>query len=324
MKYEHKDKSQFNVRLSHFLYNGLDVISAQLGINRSEVMRMALYNLLKDTYTKKEMDWFASRDDVVDEWIEFLKTPGRTQDFTKMKMSHEATVNEVDKYIDAFDDELDKKLKPIKKKYAVSFAEDFLKNTGMNEKEASEYFKNYFKTAQKQSKEYMEEINKYFKTNYSKDVKEIEVKLEKLTGMKKGDVLAKQISINLDNMQEYLQELIEQKNTPSHMVDWAKDEISRIEALKNKDKKNFGDKKETLRKYKEKYLKKYADDPGIVELIKQVNDPEVFNKIRGERNPQAVYQILMPAYDIGPKDYDKFVGENKEENKKDHDKKKKK
>lgn len=232
MKYKYKDKAQFNVRLSHFLYNGLDVISAQLGVNRSEIMRMALYNLLKDTYTKQEMDYFASRDDVVEEWIEHLKTPGRNQDFIKMKLNHEATVNEVDKYVGIFDDELDKKLKPIKKKYAFPYAEDFLKNTGMTEKEATEYFKNYFKTAQKQTKEYMKEIHKYFETEYMKDLQEIEAKLERLTGMKKRDVLAKQITISLDDMKDYLQRLTEQKHAPADMKDWAKDEIKRIQELK--------------------------------------------------------------------------------------------
>jgi len=49
------------------------VLSAQLGINRSEVFRLALYNILKETYSKKELDILASRDDVVDEWIELNK-----------------------------------------------------------------------------------------------------------------------------------------------------------------------------------------------------------------------------------------------------------
>ena len=78
MVYRRVNKSQFNVKLSHFLFNGLDIISAQIGMNRSEVMRLALYNLLRQTYDNKDLDIMASRDDVVEEWIEIHEKDGES------------------------------------------------------------------------------------------------------------------------------------------------------------------------------------------------------------------------------------------------------
>lgn len=190
MRYRTKDKSILNVRLSHFLYNGLDVMSAKLGMTKSEVVRMALYNLFKDNFNSQEMDKIASDDQFVDEWIAFLQAPGRAgpilmggdkdwleEQFKKGELER---YDETDEYEKMFDEELEKRLKPIRKKYAVVPAEEFLRETEMTEQEASEYFKNYFKTRQKETHGYMKEIDKYFKNKYPKERKEIEDKLEVL------------------------------------------------------------------------------------------------------------------------------------------------
>lgn len=297
MEYKHKDKTQLNVLLSHFLYNGLDVISAQLGMNRSEVMRLALYNLLKENYTKKEMDIFASRDDVVDEWVAFLNAPGLSNfvtgsDFVKEKLKEEKEKDEFDEYQDLFDNELEKSLKEIKKKYSITYAEEFLRNTNMNPKEASEYFNKYLEKNKNEFKQYQKDLDHYFEKKYPKERKEIEKKLERLTGKTSEEMEKKAFLKQLDNMEEYYQGTIDAKDNymDKSRVKEAKEGLKQIQDIR----KRF-EEKEILRKYKEKYLKKYADDPGLVELIKNCNDIEKFEAIRGVRNPQAVYQILIPA-----------------------------
>jgi Holliday junction resolvase RusA-like endonuclease len=209
MKYKTKD--QMNVLLSHFLNNGLRVISAQLGINRSEVKRMALYNLLKDTYTKQEMDWFAGRDDVVDEMIEYLQTPGHSEKFASQIINDENQENEkdeLDDYQELYDNELEERLKPIKKKYAIPYADEFLKKTGMNEKEASEFFKRDFKERQKNAYEYRKEVDRYLKTEYPKERKGIEAKLKQLTGKTWSEMERKAEKKEIDYMISYFQDTI--------------------------------------------------------------------------------------------------------------------
>jgi len=232
MKFKTVDKSQFNVRLSHFLLNGLDIISAQLGMNRSEVMRLSLYNLLKDTYDKKDLDIFAGRDDVVEEWVEFLKEPGRSGEFISQRLANENKKDELDEYQELYDEELEKRLKPIKKKYGVPYAEDFLRKTGMTEKEASEYFKNYFKTAQNQAHEYMKEIQEYLENEYPKERKEIEAKLKQLTGKSWDEMRLKALVKHIDYMIKYHQE--------------------GVEAYADGDQERFKFEKKQLKKWKEK------------------------------------------------------------------------
>lgn len=227
-----KSKDQMNVLLSHFLNNGLRVISVQLGINRSEVMRMALYNLLKDTYTKKEMDWFAGRDDVVDEWIEFLQTPGHTENFTSDILKAENEKDELDEYNELYDDELDKKLKPIKKKYAIPYAEEFLQKTGMSEKEASEFFKMDFKERQKKAHEYMKEVNQYLEREYPKERKEIEAKLEKLTGKTWDEMQQKGMDKHIDYMIQYHQDGVEAYKDQPDQLKFEKEQLKHWQEMK--------------------------------------------------------------------------------------------
>jgi hypothetical protein len=241
-----KSKDQMNVLLSHFLNNGLRVISAQLGINRSEVMRMALYNLLKDTYTKKEMDWFAGRDDVVDEWIEFLQTPGHTENFTSELIKAENEKDELDEYQDLYDDELEKRLKPIKKKYAIPYAENFLQQTGMTEKEASEFFKMDFKERQKKAQEYMKDVNRYLEKEYPKERKEIEAKLEKLTGKTWDQIQQKGISKHIDYMIQYHQEGVKAYKDQPDQLKHEKEQLKYWDEIKkDMEKKKKNDKKKT-------------------------------------------------------------------------------
>lgn len=77
MKHKTKDKTTMHTRLSHFLYNGLDVTSAKLNMSMSEVVRMSIYEWLKNNYNKKELDCFAERDDIVDELIASYRNKGR-------------------------------------------------------------------------------------------------------------------------------------------------------------------------------------------------------------------------------------------------------
>lgn len=77
MPYKTKDKTTIHIRLSHFLYNGLDVSSAKLDMSMSEIVRMAIYEWLKNNYTKKELDWFSDRDDMVEALIEGYREKGR-------------------------------------------------------------------------------------------------------------------------------------------------------------------------------------------------------------------------------------------------------
>lgn len=78
MPYRTKDKTTMHIRLSHFLYNGLDVASAKLDMSMSEVVRMAIYEWLKSNFTKKELDYFSFRDDVVDELVDAYREKGRS------------------------------------------------------------------------------------------------------------------------------------------------------------------------------------------------------------------------------------------------------
>jgi metal-responsive CopG/Arc/MetJ family transcriptional regulator len=69
--YQFKDKSQVNVRLSHFLLNGIDILGAKLGMSRSEILRLATYIFIKEHFTKQEMDVLASiNDEYEHEWCE--------------------------------------------------------------------------------------------------------------------------------------------------------------------------------------------------------------------------------------------------------------
>jgi hypothetical protein len=227
-----KGKDQMNVLLSHFLNNGLRVISTQLGINRSEVMRMALYNLLKETYTKQEMDWFAGRDDIVDEWIEHLQTPGHTDKFNSKILISENEKDKIDEYNELFNNELDKKLKPIKKKYAIPYAEDFLRNTGMTEKEASEFFKMDFKQRQQKALEYMKEVKTYLDKEYPKELKEIEANLEKITGLSKQEIQQKQIEKHISDMIQYYKEGIEAYKDQPEKLTFEKEQLKHYQEMK--------------------------------------------------------------------------------------------
>jgi len=236
MKYDHTDKTQFNVRLSHFLYNGLEVISAQLGMSKGEVMRMAIYNLLKQNYTKEELDIFASRDDIVEEWIVFLNDPGRSKFATGSEFVKHITKkekNELEKYKDLFDNELEKRLKPIRKKYSISYAEDFLKNTEMSPKEASKYFDNYLKKHRTEFIKYQQDLHNYFNNKYPKERKEIEAKLEKITGKTWDKMKEKSTDKNIDYMIKYHQDGMKAyKNTDKDRYEFEKEQLKHWQEMK--------------------------------------------------------------------------------------------
>jgi len=212
------NKSQFNVQLSHFLLNGLGVLSAQLGMSRSEIIRLALYNLLKETYTKQEMDVFASRDDVVEEWIVMLQNPGTSKyiedgdskRFVDWKLKEEKEETEEYTDEDFYYDETEKKLEPIKKKYAFPFAAEFMEKTNMNPQRAAEYFQNYREEKRKEYTQYRKDVDHYYKTNFPKEEIEIEEKLVKLKGLKNREELHELYrQEHIDYMIKYFQDTID-------------------------------------------------------------------------------------------------------------------
>jgi hypothetical protein len=268
---EFKNKGQLNILLSHFLDNGLRIISAQLGMSRGEVMRLALYNLLKQTYDKKDLDIFAGRDDVVDEWLVYLEQPERSGGFTSKILEEEKQKDpverELDEYQELYDQEFEERIKHIKKKYAIPYAENFLRNTGMTEKEASEYFKIDFKEKQKLAHEYMKEVQKYLDTEYPKERKKIEAKLEQLTGMSWKEVQQKGIDKHIDYMIKYHQ--------------------NGVNAYKDGDKNRYEFEKEQLEKWqeikKQRKKKEYDEIGELTELSYELRDRSKDKKKRGKK-----------------------------------------
>ncbi len=189
-----KDKTQFNIRLTHFLYNGISILGAKLGMNQSEIARLAIYEFVKGHFTKQEMDVLANQDDVVEEWIADLKRKSGTvlfgydkdDDFVKQKLK-EGEIEEIgDEEENKVFDENERIFKPIREKYAFIRARDFMEKTMMTPEQAAEYFKNYsHKNVMEDVKKYLDECKKYREKKYPKEVKEFESKLEKLKGEKR-------------------------------------------------------------------------------------------------------------------------------------------
>jgi hypothetical protein len=47
-----KDGQMVHVKLSNYMYNGLEVVCAKLGMTKSDVIRMGINNVIK-----KELEW---------------------------------------------------------------------------------------------------------------------------------------------------------------------------------------------------------------------------------------------------------------------------
>jgi hypothetical protein len=300
----YRSKEQMNVLLSRFLNNGLKVLSAQLGINRSEIVRMALFNLLKDTYSPEELDWFAGRDDVVDEWIQFLQSPTETEKFKSETIRSEEKKDEDDKYNDLYHDEIEKKLKPIKKKYAITYAEEFLRNTGMSEKEAIEFFKLDFKEKQRIAHQYTKAVQRYMEKEFPKEKKELDDRLKQLTGKTWNEMQEKRLENHINYMIQYHKDGVKAYKDQPEKLAFEKEQLKYYQEIKKQlEKKQVAkEKAEELEKYKSLYLKKYGDDPGLEKLIKEVDDPEVLENLRGVRNREVVFQLLIPAYNVDDDD----------------------
>jgi len=187
--YRFKDKSQVNIRLSHFLINGIDILGAKLDMSRSEIARLAIYEFVKGHFTKQEMDVLADRDDVVEEWVAHLKDKQSgtvlygydDDDFVKQKLKEEEIEEIGDPEENKVHDEHERLMKPIREKYAFIHAHKFMDNTLMNAQEAAKYFANYDKDKWEELRRYQKETEEYMTKKYPKEIKEFESNLGKLS-----------------------------------------------------------------------------------------------------------------------------------------------
>jgi hypothetical protein len=178
MIYKTKDKTTIHVRLSQLLYNGCDVMSAKLGMSMSEIVRMAIYNYLKENFNKTELNILSDRDDLVDEWVAWLsRKRGRGGGIPvggeKQYLIDLIRKGEIE-YIadeDDLDDDFTAKLKEIKKKHIIPSAEKFLRENFLTEKEALELFTNYREKLEKASNEALQKMSKALDEQEKKNVK---------------------------------------------------------------------------------------------------------------------------------------------------------
>lgn len=121
MRYKTKDKTTMHIRLSRFLYNGLDVLSAKLDMSMSEIVRMAIYEYIKNNFDKKEIDILSDRDDVVSEWVDmYRREKGRAGGIVTGYEYPEWALEDLKKgKIEAYEEKEDGKIIKIPKKEAI-------------------------------------------------------------------------------------------------------------------------------------------------------------------------------------------------------------
>ena len=86
----------------------------------SEVVRMAIYEWLKNNFSKKELDYFSDREDVVEDLVDFYRNKGRAGSIDiggdKDELDKEVSEGKLEFYDDK---EFDQHVKNLQEKYKI-------------------------------------------------------------------------------------------------------------------------------------------------------------------------------------------------------------
>lgn len=160
--YRTKDQFTVNFRMSNYLHSGISVIAARMKASKSEVLRIAVLDLIRQNFDKGEQKILSDRPDLCDEWINFYESSTQPipygSDDPKFleKMVLDGEIEEIDE--DQFDDVFLSKLKQIKKRHILNQSEQFLHDNMMTANDARKLFDNYEKKLEEQAEKKLKQL----------------------------------------------------------------------------------------------------------------------------------------------------------------------